>query len=246
MRSDALDGDDLIPIHEAARILGVTVNQVYHMVRVGKLRPRYDKAKGLNGPAYYRRDEVGSLIEAKERGMSPAKVSRLAVRAYACSRTLERRMELLEQVVGARLPPLPVDEEEVLALYAQARDDLEKPPADIAAILAWTRVFIAAGEEFFDTLEAYTGDEEAWMVFFDLARTLEERMPREQFAIDKELETVNGYLMVGRKNLRVAIFFHIRNKLGPQAANRLFHSTAVDIHEDVLATIAASIPAGRK
>jgi hypothetical protein len=141
------------------------------------VQPVYSKDRRLSERGY-RREEIAALAEARERGLNLPRVASMAARSYAAARALEHRVDRLEQVLGIGANPLPLDEESVLALYAEASDRL-RPPRKLDEITRWTRIFLAMGEEFFELLEAYTGDEDGWAVFMDYARAALEAEPED-------------------------------------------------------------------
>lgn len=221
-----MGSNQLISAKEAAAILGLSVASINHLVRQGMVQPVYSKDRRLSERGY-RREEIAALAEARERGLNLPRVASMAARSYATARALEHRVDRLEQVLGIGANPLPLDEESVLALYAEASDRL-RPPRKLDEITRWTRTFLAMGEEFFELLEAYTGDEDGWAVFMDYARAALEAEPE-----DAHIEMKQAYelLFAARNHLRNVSFVYTRNKYGARKANSIFHG---DEHEHIL------------
>lgn len=225
-----MGSNQLISAREAAAILGLSVPSLNRLVLQGLLQPVYSRDKPLS-ERRYRMDEVDSVAEAREKGKSLPKVASLAIRGYAASRALEHRVEQIEQVLGIDMDPLPLDEDAVLALYAEASDVLH-PPKKPEELTRWARVFLSMGEEFLELLEAYTGDEEAWLVFTTFARAILDAAPAEPAPAVKKLY---GMMRAARNHLRNVAFLHARNKYGARQANQVFHG---DEHDQILKIIA--------
>lgn len=221
-----MGSNQLISAKETAAILGLSVASINHLVRQGMLQPVYSKDRRLNDRRY-RKDEVAALAEARERGLNLPRVASMAARSYATARALEHRVDRLEQVLGIGMSPLPLDEESVLALYAEASDRL-RPPKKLEDLSRWTRIYLSMGEEFFELLEAYTGDEEGWVVFMDFARATMEAQPEEA---DPEVKQAYEMLLAARNHLRNVCFIYARCKYGVRKANRVFHG---DEHDEIL------------
>ncbi len=216
----------LISAKEAGAVLGLGVWRINHLVRQGMLQPVYSKDRGLN-ERLYRKDEVAALAEARERGLDLAHIASMATQGYAASRALERRVERLEQVLGIGMDALPLDEESVLALYAEASDKLH-PPRGLSDITRWTRTLFCMGEEFFELLEAYTGVEDGWVVFMDFARAVLDNAP-----VEASTEVMQIYEMfrAARNHLRNVSFIYARSKYGAKKANLVFHG---DEHDELI------------
>jgi len=233
-----MGSDGLIDGYEAGKLLGISKQQVYALVRTGMLRPQYTREKGLNKPLLFHPEEISAVAEVRsKKGLSVHQIAGQAARAYAVSRQLERRVELLESFLGRKSWPLDMCEEGVISLYAQAQDAQQSPPTDIGGVMEWARIFIAMGEEYLDLTEAFTGDENCWEVYKNLADIMVIATPFDRLSFDKELEAAYGYLNVGSRNLRATSFFYIRNRFGRREAQRSIESE--DVHEEVLSLAGA-------
>ena len=103
--------------------------------------------------------------------------------------------------------------------------------------MEWARAFLAMNEEYLDLTEAYTGDENCWVAFKDLADIMLREAPHSRLNFDKELEAAYGYLDVGRRNLQTGVFFYIRNRFGSHVANEQLD--VEDAHQEVLSLASA-------
>lgn len=230
----------LITAKEAAALLGIGERTIHYHVRRGHLHPRYDKSKGLKAPMMFDREEVAAAAETwGERPDLTGLMSR-CVQAHALSRALERRVAHLEELIGAKFTATPTDEESVRSAYLEAKDDLEAPPAELERIEHWTRFFMSLGEEFFDALEAYTGNEKSWQAFHDLSRAIAEEAPLE-LAYDEEVKETYRRFECGRRNLRQVLFFHLQSRHGTKDASRMFEKD-ISSHEQLLRFLAVATP----
>lgn len=230
-------GSDLIDVMEAAEILGVPYRSVHHFVRQGLLKPRYPRGRKLNAPVLFVREEIEALHDARKRSFDFTQVGTLALQAHASSRALERRVEFLEQLLGSAYHTLSLEEEDVISLYAQAKECAEFPIIEVDAIMYWSKVLLALGEEFLEVLSSMTNDEEAWHVFLDLSSALIREAPLDQLNYDKELEAAYGYLKYATINMRRTVYLHLHNRLGPRAAQKIIGKPQ-DVHEEVLRLLA--------
>ncbi len=227
-------GSDLIEVAEAADLLGVSHRSVHHFVRQGLLRPRYPRGRKLNAPEMFHREEVAALAELRERKVDFQQVTAAAMQAHASTRALERRVEFLEKLLGHSRATLPVGEEEVAALYAEARRGIEVPPINVDGVMRWSSIFLSLSEEFLEQLVAVTGDEDAWRTFLDLAAAMLQDAPLDTFSYDKELEAAYGYFKYARESARRVIYFHLRNCHGPRTAAHVIRPPEEDAHAGVL------------
>lgn len=233
-----MGSDGLITVKEAAALLGIRKQSVYDRVHRGYLHPRYRKGGGLNGIMLFNREEVAAAAEAWGKAANFSGLMSRCVQAYALARSLERRVAQLEELLGAHYLPPPTDEDSVRTIYLEAKDDLESPPADQERIGYWSNFFMSVGEEFFDTLEAYTSNEHAWEAFHDLSRAIAEEAPI-QFAQDPELQETYRMFERARRNLRQVLFFHLRNRYGTKRAVKMFE-TDVSSHEKLVRFLMAN------
>jgi len=238
MATESMGSNGLIDVKAAGAVLGLSPDMVYRLARRGDLTPRYPRGKGLNVPVHFHPEEVSALVAERERDdFDVKKLSSRVAQTNALGRSLERRVELLEKMLNRRAWPLPTDEESVIALYARAQDEQEKPAKRVSDIIEWARILVAMGEEYLDLTEAFTGDTECWKAFSHLVDIMLIEAPIERLNFDRELEGAYGYLDVGRRNLRAAAFFFIRNRYGSHVANQQLD--AEECHAEIL-TIASA------
>lgn len=229
-----MGSSELVTAEEAARMLEVGKTTVYWYVRKGYLQPH-----SSSGPLHFSREVVNDLAHARDKSTDLKGVAFTAAQSLALSRMLERRMKMLETLIGSRAEGLPTDEENVLSLYAEAEDDLDEPPTSMKRVLYWAKIFTAIGEEFFDLLEAYTDSGQAWRSFVDLGVAISKSAPAEKFEVSPDLEAAYRYFEVGRNNLRNAAFLYVRNRYGSRTANKVFEEAVGNVHEEILAILSS-------
>lgn len=227
-------GSDFIEVQEAAELLGVLPRSVYYLVRRGLLHPKYTHKKGLRSRRVFIKDEVLALAELRERKLTFQEVAAAAMQSHIAVRALERRVEMLEMLLNSRHSGLSLKEEDVIAVYASARQAIEAPPSIVEDIMHWASVFLSMGEEFLEAAEMFTGDAKAWKVFLDLGSATLRDAPLGDLVHDKELEAAYGYFRYARENLRRVALFHVRNRYGEKTARSIFTSPIEDAHVGVL------------
>ncbi len=240
MRYRTMGSNCLITVKEAASLLGLTEWTVRYHANRGHLHPRYPKDRGLQAPMMFHREEIAAAAEVWGKQLDYAGLMSRSVQAYALSRSLERRVQHLEELIDAKFTAAPTDEEDVRSIYLEAKDDLEAPPADPERLGYWTRFFMSVGEEFFDVLEAYTSNEKSWEVFHDLSRAIAEEAPLD-LSRDPELQAVYRGFERARRNLRQVIFFHLRSRHGSKDAMKMFQED-VNSHEKLLRFLSSTQP----
>jgi len=235
-----MGSNHLVSAKVVASLLGVTPRMVYHYVRDGLLHPRYDKSQGKQGTMLFDQREVAAVAEAFSKPSTFNEIMARSMQAHVMARSLTKRVEQLEELIGAKFEQPPLEEEAVLSLYFEARDDLESPPASPDRICYWSKFFMSASEEFFDALEAYSCKERSWEAFYDLSRAIAESVPLE-LQNDEELQAAYRGFAAARKHLREVLFFHLRARHGTKDAVRMFEAD-VTSHEKILRFLSTTTP----
>jgi excisionase family DNA binding protein len=222
-----------LSVNEAAELIDVTPQTVHRLIRNGILTPEYEQDGRRIPRPRLRREDVEAYAEARSQDVSPHRQQLLVQQAIAQNRSLERRLTFLEDAIGARLSPPALDEESVLAVYAEVEEDLSLVPVSTDRILRWARLFLGIGEEFFDVLEALVEDEDCCLVFLELGQVIAMNVPHEHLDVSQDLRVAYSYLEVGRRNLRAVAFNHLRTRLGVRSAMRAVGEVD-DVHDEVL------------
>lgn len=240
MHDKGMGSDTLIDGAAAADILGVGKSMVDHLVRQGWLRPIYtpeSRRKRL-----YRREEVAALAEVREQDtFDIQKIASMAQQAFAAARQMERRVELMERAFGRSAWPLKLDEESVMQTYCRARHNTQHPPdpEDLKSVLEWAQILMAVDQNYFDLLEAYSGDEECWRCFMDVGEVISLNAPIKDLKWNIEAKAVYGYLDVGNRNVRNVSFFFVRSRFGVSVAAESFRFDD-SLHADMMSVLAST------
>lgn len=225
--------DDLVTVKEAAEILEISEKQVRSYIRDGSLAAQYPEGRKLSAPTMIHREELAGLAEFLRSDMSIPKLMAIARRAHIASRSLERVVRRINAATGANVPIADLSKEAVVATYLQVEEALEeykvRSPEEITR---WSRVFLAAGEEYFEAVAQHTGDQQPWKKFLDLAVRIRKEAP--VTIADTELSTAYGYFAAAARFMRQAAYFYVRNHHGLPVASSLFPETADDLVAPVL------------
>lgn len=206
------------------------------MVHRGFLRARYPIGLSVTEDASFDPEEVAALAELRMKNLGLSEVAALAKMSNVRTAGLSRQMERLTEFLGVDIPVLDLTEPAVLQLYAEIESvlDLEIIPATPIFIHVWAKKFYAMGEEVFAQLEECTGDNEPWKKPLDLATRLFREKP---VGDDLELETAYRYLLVGRRFMRQAAYFYVRQQHGTRTAHRLFQEVEGDLNYRILSIV---------
>ena len=214
---------------EASIKLGSSLSTVKRMVREGILRPVYEGTSPR-----IRADDLAAIQELRYQNLTLPEIAGIAKIAAARISTLERQVNRLTELIGVDIPVLSTDSEDVIRSYAEVEvllDQQELPVSDVAFIVLWSRRFYATGEEQFQLIADHTADPEPWAKVLKLATRMLMEKPKHQ---DIELEHAYRYLLVGRRFMRQAAYFYIREKHGSQIANRMFREVEGGLNYKIL------------
>lgn len=218
-------GTNDISAKEAAEILGVSTARVYQMKREGRLR----SVGKPDQDTRFSREEVCAVAEVREEGYPRLdEVQEQLVQARAHNRMLERRLESLERMMGLRSRLVGRDKMEVVGLCFKAQEALKEQTMNVVDTREWREVFLGIHEEFFDLVEAYTGDAEPWRLFVTLAKKVYEDAPPLGELYDEELVATKAELEVARRNVRAAAWMYLYHRRGRVFAETEFPDTDPD------------------
>lgn len=221
-----------IDVDEVMRILTVSRRQVQKDVQIGMLRQHFPN--GYHKPMY-EYDEVMALLDLKRRGMSFRLSAMLSKQAFLISKRTERRLQLIEDILGIdqQLPDL--SEENVLLMHARAIDD-EKSTRVLKPeeVRTWYKFFLTVGPEYFEAVELYTKSDEPYLPYVLLTKKMFKDMPVHAVQKDEELQLIYGGLKAGRNALFHSGFFYVYMRHGRREAMRVFPDID-DFHEQMLA-----------
>lgn len=223
---------EYIDIDEVMKILVVSRRQIQKDVQIGMLRQHFPN--GHQKPMY-EREEVMALLGLKRRGMSFRLSAMLSKQAFLTSKRTERRLQLVEDILGIdrQLPDL--SESSVLMMHAKATDALKSTnvlkPEEVRA---WYKFFLTVGPEYFEAVELYTGNDEPYVTYVELTKKMFREMPLRALQKDEELQLIYGGLKAGRNAMFRSAFFYTYMRHGRREAMRVFPDID-DFHEQMLA-----------
>lgn len=233
MVESSMGSNPLISEEEAASLMGVQRRVIKQLEKKGMLLPK----SGSSPPAYYA-VEVAALHEIRCKKPSPKKTATLAAQAYATTRSFDRRLADLENLVRISARRLPIDEESVMSLYLRAADALEELPESSEEVLEWSKIYLGIHEEWLDLLEAYTDDSSSWEVFHRLCLRIEFSAPEHRFGFDKELEAAFGYFKQGAVSFKNVVHYYLGVRFGHTTSTDVLYAKPEDVDEQLLALMA--------
>lgn len=205
---------DLVTAQEAAEMLSVAILSIRKMTRQGLLTPVFAREANKPNQIHYKKQEIARLAEFKTKKVDIFSVGFMATRALAMSEENERKLDELCLLLGLKNNRLEFDEESVISLHIKTEEVLNELELHLSGqeIFKWAQIFICFSEEYLRTVEQFTDQEDPWELYLNLARRLCEEAPIEQFAYDKSLQTIYGYLEISRKHLRQVSYFYMRSR----------------------------------
>lgn len=211
--------DEVMDVTAAAKMLGVSEQSVRNYVDRGILR-----RLGEGNKILISLQDVASASSLLARCFDFVYVARTALKALVSSTRAERRLERVEMLLGIDATVLSVEEDEVLAFYKRCKDTLLDYTEDLRAadVLDWAYRLAAVTEEYLHLVTFYTGEEEPWVPFMEVAQKLAESAPKDKFTRHKDLEIAYAYVASSRRHLRQVAYFYIRGKYGKKVANGAF------------------------
>jgi len=223
-----MDDEDTLTPEEAAKELGVDRVTVYKYLREGILSAR--QGSGGRARLAIRAEDVAVLKEAMGRRWDLPAVAAVALQAHVASRSAERTLKRLMDVLGVNVPALILSDDDARDLYRRAKEQLDMPGnPSVAEMLQWSKVFYALGEEHLEQLDRL-GYKEPWKLFLELAESMSVKALSSYMV--KETEVAYGYLSMARNNVRNVAYFYVRLRFGRDKAAEVF--PIKDTHDKVL------------
>lgn len=208
--------EETVTTEEAAKLLGVSERSIRNYVDQGILR-----RLGEGNKIQVALQDILSASSLLGRCFDFAATARNALRALVSATRAEKRLTRIELLMGIDSTNLGTNEEEVLAFTAACTSALTDYTQDLSAerVLAWSYQLANVTEEYLDLVDLYTGNDEPWVPFMEVAQKLIESAPQKTFSSRKDLEIAYGYVAAARKHLRQVAYFYIRRKYGKSKAH---------------------------
>lgn len=225
--------DDLLTAKEVAQVLDITRKHVTNLVRRGDLTPCHRSGYSAAGKMYFKLEHVLALKQARVKNWSTTEAVVAAKQAQAEVRSLRAELERIKTCMGVRIKGLDFSALAVREVYERVDYALNSPPQALKPeeVWSWASLFYAIGEEYFEVVELYIGDNEPWKVFLQLGQKLVREAPK---CYDKELEIAYGYLAMARRMMRQSAYFYIRNKYGKRVSGQMFPEMEDEIISPVI------------
>jgi hypothetical protein len=223
---------DYIDVNEVQKILVVSRRQIQKDVQIGMLQQYFPESRHK---PMYDREEVVALLGLKRRGMSFRLSAMWAKVAMIVSKRTERRLQLIEDILGIERQLPDLSEGSVLMMHAKAIDDSKSTHAlKPEEVRAWYKFFLTVGPEYFEAVELYTGNDEPYIPYVELTKKMFKDMPVHALQKNEELQLIYGGLKAGRNAMFSSAFFYTYMRHGRREAMRVFPDID-DFHEQMLA-----------
>jgi hypothetical protein len=187
---------------------------------------------------------IGALPE-----MTPEDMRRRIIFLERQVSRLQESVDLMYQVnqmSSSRFETM--DDETLLLLYANIRDETENDSWSIRRILSCCEVFMKLGEPEVDRLNGLTDSEDAWQPFFELCLMQHRYVTTHpEFPIDVNLQHCRDLLSVGRDNLRTIATIFIALTLDKDSSYELLAGMAaadIDAFDTLVRQIKKRNPRG--
>lgn len=209
----------LLPLSDAAKLLGIKPHTLRDLARRGHIRayPGATRTEQLFSP-----DQIEAYDEVRKKYLDLAEIAAIARQAFVTTRALEREVERLRSFIGVRRAMPRLDPESVVAKHTEVEEALNLErffQAD--EIWNWACFFYGIGEEYFEAVAEHTSEKtEPWQPYLNLSERIIQVMPPS--IIDAQLQEAYGYFAVARQALKTSAYFYIRNKYGQRMAGKLF------------------------
>jgi hypothetical protein len=134
--------DELLTPAQATRMLHVSKNTMYGLVRSGALHPVFKKGK-LGSTRFHTEDVLALLKLREDRELDLPRVAAMSREAVSLARQTSARLDRLLNLLGVDIPRLSAERTDVLSLYIRVGDllsDLEDgdyPTSD--ELVFWAR-----------------------------------------------------------------------------------------------------------
>jgi hypothetical protein len=193
--------------HEAAELLGVTVDTITKWTNSGRLVSETFRGSGEGGrpPVYYLRCHVLEMRAALAEGDDVCRTRDLAIRALAISSSNERRLIELYDAMGLGVEPLARDPDSMHDLYAST---YELPYAPELRAVQWVRFwassFFAMETHYLRLASEVTHNPDIWLHYINFADLVEKRgqgMVGQHIHSEPELLHAYNYLGAAKKHL---------------------------------------------
>ena len=224
-------GDALLTKKEAAEHLGVSSRVIRRLISEGVL-----ELVKVQGKQYFYLTDVNAAAHVISRGINVVTANQNALRALAATQRLERRMNDLAFIFGARFDFVPLTEGRVLEAWHKAHAALHLRFDDLTAteVMEWARFFYEVDTGFLFLAAHVLDNQEPWAPFIELANHIRSGAPRSP---QPEVRAAYNYFAAATRFMENCAYICCRQLQGERAANRTFPSMEGDIVSSLLSII---------
>jgi hypothetical protein len=211
---------EYIRVHDAARLIGVTVHTVYRLTKQGLLRPVWRGRR-----KFYEQADVAAFAKIYNSKVDWSNVASLAMRAFIKADAAERKLAELSDLLGIGFFQLSTDDTDVRDFYTDALRRVTYPPTLQAAdAMLFAKKCLGITEEYLQLVARLTDEgDEPWRPFLDALHYLCINAPRQHFTQDMELAAAYGYLEAARRHMRSLSYFYVHRVCGRSIAATAFN-----------------------
>lgn len=232
MWPESMGREGLVTRSQAAKILGVTPKHVALLARRGVLTRVPQDGTLLTREELFSEEEVSAYAEAREQGGVSVGVRALAQQAWAAARSAQRRVELLEKLLGVGLaPPLEHTKEAILSLRALAEEDLTRHINGATKVNFWADQLFRMCDIYIGAVAAQ-GFEPPYEPYLSLCHQL--LIAEDHTDADPTVRTAYRRLRASRIRFRESIFTYYLRTEGKRKAVARFPSEFQGVHHDVM------------
>jgi predicted DNA-binding protein (UPF0251 family) len=209
-------GSVFIRFDEAATRLGVSKRSIHNYLKKGLLRRSVQ-----DGEVLLHKDEVEQL--AVEMGADfPALNRKSFFQLMSRLQKMEERMTVVMRMLDIRDNPLRPNINEARALYAAAKESLERGNWPRAEMKTWAGVFDRFDEVALERIQEAVNETNPWAPFFKLVVGMQDFLAKEGGAKpDLSTQTLQQLLDEGRKKIRATVVMWIELGRGTIPQNLL-------------------------
>lgn len=229
---ESMGREGLVTRSQAAKILGVTPGHVALLVRRGVLTRVPQEGTTRAQEELFSEEEVSAYAEAREKGGNVG-VRELVRQAWAAARSAQRRVDVLEKLLGVGLAaPLEHTREAILSLRALAEEDLNRHINGAIKVNFWADQLFRMCDLYLGAVAAQ-GFEPPYEPYLSLCHQL--LIAEDHTDTDPTTKTAYRRLRVSRVRFRESIFAYYLRTEGKRKAMARFPSEFQGVHHDVMA-----------
>jgi hypothetical protein len=213
--------DDLLLTKvEVARTLCVTLGAVNKMIAQGILQ----SCNPAGAKPMFHISDVAEVLKVVEDRVHLSKIYNRALTAYAVGKRVERKLDEVLDLFGAKERRLPEDPYDIEAMYRRVANALKSDLRTLTAVevMDWAKVFLSVDETYLILAAHFMKTQEPWLHFIMLGQQMVSKAPRDFFHAQKDLEVAYAYFSFALRSMRQAAYFFCRLRDGAAEANKAF------------------------